>query len=193
MKMFIIESLEGALKVHKALLNDLILQNSLMDLAEICVVSLQNGGKIIFAGNGGSFADSQHLAAEFVSRLQYEREPLPSIALSTNNSIISAIGNDYGFDQVFARELKAIGSSIDVFIPISTSGNSPNIIAAVQVAKEKSIKTFGFTSNDGGSLATFCPCLCVPSNRTERTQEGHILLGHILCGLVENMFFNNNL
>lgn len=189
MESFIKTSLENALALHEAIMKDINLQNNLIKLAGWCVTALQTGGKIIFAGNGGSFADSQHLAAEFVSRLQFERDPLPSIALGTNNSTLSALGNDYGFDQVFARELKAIGSEVDIFIPITTSGNSTNIISAVKIAQEKSIKTMGFTGEAGGVLAASCPCLCVPSKRTERIQEGHILLGHILCGLVENELF----
>ena len=189
MKTYIKTSLESAVAVHEAILKDLILQNKLMELADWCLDALLNGGKIIFAGNGGSFADAQHLAAEFVSRLQFEREPLSSVALATNNSIISAIGNDYGYDQIFSRELKAIGSSLDVFIPISTSGNSPNIIAAVQVAKDKSIRTMGFTGISGGKLKSLCSCIHIPSKRTERIQEGHILIGHILCGLVESLYF----
>ena len=193
MKTYIKTSLESAVAVHEALLKDLKLQNSLMELADWCLDALRNGGKIIFAGNGGSFADAQHLAAEFVSRLQFERDPLSAVALATNNSVISAIANDYGYDQIFSRELKAIGSSLDVFIPISTSGNSPNIIAAVQAAKDQSIRTMGFTGETGGLLAASCPCLCIPSDRTERIQEGHILLGHILCGMVENMFFKQGL
>jgi D-sedoheptulose 7-phosphate isomerase len=174
-------------------LKDLKLQNSLLELANWCVDALRNGGKIIFAGNGGSFADAQHLAAELVSRLQFEREPLASVTLSTNNSVISSIGNDYGYDQIFSRELKAIGSEHDVFIPISTSGNSQNIIAAVKTAQNKSIKTMGLTGQKGGLLADTCPCIHIPSNRTERIQEGHILLGHILCGMVENMIFSHSL
>lgn len=192
MNAYLKSSLESAVSVHESLLHDLKLQNSLLELAEWCLDALQNGGKIVFAGNGGSFADAQHLAAEFVSRLQFEREPLASIALATNNSVISAVGNDYGYDQVFARELKAIGSNSDVFIPISTSGNSANIICAVQVAKDKSIRTMGFTGEKGGLLAESCPCICVPSSRTERIQEVHILLGHILCGMVENVFFKHS-
>lgn len=189
MNTFIKASLESALKVHEALLKDLKLQNDLGDLAKWCADALRNGGKIIFAGNGGSFADAQHLAAEFVSRLQFEREPLASVALGTNNSVISAIGNDYGYDQIFSRELKAIGSALDVFIPISTSGNSRNIISAVKTASDISMRTMAFTGENGGLLAASCHCLYVPSNRTERIQECHILLGHILCAMVENMLF----
>ena len=181
--------LQSALAVHQALAQDEALQGQLVELAGWCLDALRQGGKIFFAGNGGSFADAQHLAAEFVSRLRFDRAPLPSIALGTNSSSMSAIGNDYGYDQVFARELRAMAGPHDVFVPITTSGNSPNILAAVEVARELSIRTMGFTGEGGGRLGDFCPCLRVPSRRTERVQEGHILLGHILCGLVETAYF----
>ena len=189
MKQQIQTDLQHALAVHQALLLDTALHAQIAELAEWCLDALRNGGKILFAGNGGSFADAQHLAAEFVSRLQFDRAPLPSIALATNSSSMSAIGNDYGYDQVFARELRALAGPHDVFIPFTTSGNSPNILAAVEVAQELSIRTMGFTGESGGRLAAVCPCLHVPSGRTERIQEGHILLGHILCGLVESIYF----
>jgi len=181
--------LQSAMAIHQALAQDEVLHGQLMELAGWCLDALRQGGKIFFAGNGGSFADAQHLAAEFVSRLQFDRAPLPSVALGTNSSSMSAIGNDYGYDQVFARELQAMAGPRDVFVPITTSGNSPNILAAVEVARELSLRTMGFTGEGGGRLADLCPCLQVPSSRTERIQEGHILLGHILCGLVETAYF----
>lgn len=187
----IAEDLGSALSVHQAMFEDTALHGQLTELAMCCLDTLRRGGKIFFAGNGGSFADAQHLAAEFVSRLQFERGPLPSIALGTNSSTMSAIGNDYGYDQVFARELRALAGPNDFFIPITTSGNSPNILAAVEVARELSVKSSGFTGQSGGKLATVCPCLRVPSLRTERIQEGQILLGHILCGLVEHAYFKS--
>ena len=181
--------LQSAVAMHQALLSNTALHVELAELADWCLDALRTGGKILLAGNGGSFADAQHLAAEFVSRLQFDRAPLPSIALATNSSSMSAIGNDYGYDQVFARELRALAGPRDVFIPISTSGNSPNILAAAEVARELSIRMKGFTGEGGGHLAGMCPCLRVPSTRTERIQEGHILLGHVLCALVENAYF----
>lgn len=164
----------------------------LVELAEWCLDALRQRGTILFVGNGGSFADSQHLAAEFVSRLQFDRGPLPSVALATNSSSMSAIGNDYGYDQIFARELRALAGPHDVFAPITTSGNSPNILAAGAVAQEISIRSMGFTGQSGGKLGTACPCSRVPPSRTERIQEGHILLGHILCGLVEHAYFKGD-
>lgn len=189
MNEFIRDALAEAESVHRALLGNADLQAQLAELCGWCGEALRQGGKIIFAGNGGSFADAQHLAAEFVSRLRFDRAPLPSIALGTNSSAMSAIGNDYGYDQVFAREISALARPGDVFVPISTSGNSPNILAAVTAANENSVRIMGMTGADGGLLAARCACLRVPSSRTERIQEGHILLGHILCALVEKNHF----
>lgn len=183
--------LNGAVAVHQALAADMELHAKLQELAFWCLDASRKGGKILFAGNGGSFADAQHLAAEFVSRLQFDRAQLPSVALATNSSAMSAIGNDYGYDQVFARELRAIAAPQDVFIPITTSGNSPNILTAVAVAGELGIRIMGFTGQTGGKLTAFCTCLRVPSERAERIQEGHILLGHILCALVEKAYFGS--
>lgn len=159
------------------------------ELAKACLVSLRAGGKVIFAGNGGSFADAQHLSAEFTSRFMFDRAPLASIALGTNNSAISAIGNDYGYEQVFARELQSMARPEDVFIPISTSGNSPNILAAVKIANGAGIKTVALTGDTGGQLKQLCECICMPSGETARIQECHILVGHIVCGLVETGYF----
>jgi D-sedoheptulose 7-phosphate isomerase len=179
-----------SIAVKKAVSNSQLIIQQIENLSVICLDSLRAGGKIIFAGNGGSFADAQHLSAEFVSRFMFDRAPLPSIALGTNNSSISAIGNDYGYEQIFARELAAMACTRDVFIPISTSGNSPNIIAAVEVAKKNNIRTLVFTGEKGGKLKSISECICVPSSDTARIQECHIMLGHIVCGLVESSFFN---
>lgn len=189
MKYQIHDTLREALVVHELLLSDRALQAQLSTLVDWCLEALRMGGKIVLAGNGGSFADAQHLAAEFSSRLQFDRTPLAAIALGTNSSSISAIANDYGYEQVFARELQALATDRDVFIAISTSGNSANILAAVKMAQSLGVSTMGFTGEQGGALVDLCPCLRVPSNRTERIQEGHILLGHILCGAVENAYF----
>lgn len=159
-------------------------------LADTCLAALRGGGKVIFAGNGGSFADAQHLSAEFTSRFMFDRAPLASLTLGTNNSAISAIGNDYGYEQVFARELQGIGRSGDVFVAISTSGNSANIVAAVNMANELGITAIAFTGATGGKLKPLCECICMPSQETARIQECHILLGHILCNLVETGYFS---
>lgn len=182
--------IQASIAAKQAMLADQDLLRQVDRLAQACLRSLQAGGKVIFAGNGGSFADAQHLSAEFTSRFMIDRAPLPSLALGTNNSTISAIGNDYGYEQVFARELQAIAKPGDVFIAISTSGNSPNILAAVAVAAGLGITTVGWTGTGGGRLAQACECIRIPSAETARIQECHILVGHIVCGQVEAAYFN---
>ena len=190
MKELIIKEIEKSIEVKTSVLNNNTIVEQLNSLVNYCIQSLKSGGKIIFCGNGGSFADSQHLAAEFISRLRFDRAPLASIALGTNSSNMSAIGNDYGYDQVFKREILALGNSNDIFIPISTSGNSGNVIDAINSAKEKGIKTVAFTGGTGGKIANICECIIVPSSSTEKIQEVHIMLGHILCYLIEEHSFN---
>lgn len=187
---FIRLQVAASISVKERLLASEAVLKQVGDLADACLASLRAGGKVIFAGNGGSFADAQHLSAEFVSRFMFDRAPLASLALGTNNSAISAIGNDYGYEQVFARELQAIARPEDVFIPISTSGNSPNILAAVKIANGMGIKTLAFTGDSGGQLKQLCECICMPSGETARIQECHILVGHIVCGLVETAYFS---
>ena len=179
-------------KVHSLIASSAMICGQLAELSERCLSSLRNSGKIIFAGNGGSFADSQHLAAELISRLQFDRAPLPSVALGTNSSSTTAIGNDYGYEYIFARELQVIGNENDVFIPISTSGNSKNILSAIDIATNKGLHVCGLTGEIGGQLATKCESIKIPSGRTERIQEGHILVGHVLCGLIEDGYFSKS-
>lgn len=153
---------------------------------DVVVESLSAGHKLLLAGNGGSAADAQHLAAELVGRYLRERDPLPAIALHTNSSSVTAIGNDYGYDKIFERQLEAFGAAGDAFIGISTSGNSPNINLALQKANEMGIRTIGFTGRDGGAMKDLCEVhLNVGSPETPRIQECHILMGHILCDFVE--------
>ena len=185
------EQIEASISVKQVMLRDKELLGQVEQLARSCLQSLKAGGKLIFAGNGGSFADAQHISAEFTSRFMFDRAPLPSLALGTNNSAISAIGNDYGYEHVFARELEAIAKPEDVFIPISTSGNSPNILASVMHAKHRGILTVSLTGQSGGRLKEFSECICIPSAETARIQECHILIGHILCGLVEDAYFRH--
>jgi D-sedoheptulose 7-phosphate isomerase len=175
--------------VKQSLLNNTLLLTQIEQLANQCFSALKNGGKIIFAGNGGSFADAQHLSAEFTSRFQFDRAPLASIALGTNNSAISAIGNDYGYSQVFARELLAVAKAEDVYIAISTSGNSENILESLKVANHIRAFTICLTGKSGGQAKSLCECIQAPSDNTARIQECHILIGHILCGLIEKMVF----
>lgn len=178
-----------SIAVKQVLLQDGKLLDQIEELVLRCVTALRDGGKILFAGNGGSFADAQHLTAEFVSRFKFDREPLASLALGTNNSAISAIGNDYGYDQVFSRELEAVAKPGDIFVGISTSGNSANILAAVDKAKSLGINTVCLTGRTGGKLVSICECLRMPSEDTARIQECHITIGHIVCGLVEQAYF----
>ena len=180
----------ASIAVKQSILKDEHLLGQIESLAMQCLDALKAGGKVIFAGNGGSFADAQHLSAEFVSRFNIDRAPLASLALGTNNSAFSAIGNDYGFDQVFSRELEAVAKREDVFVGISTSGNSANVIAAVDKALELNVAVTCLTGQSGGKLIERCTSLCVPSTETARIQECHITIGHIICGLVENMYFS---
>ena len=153
---------------------------------EIIRQALREGHKILLCGNGGSAADSQHLAAEIVGRFQKERDAFPAIALTVDSSILTAVGNDYGFDAVFRRQVQGLGETGDVFIGISTSGNSTNVIAAIGEAKRKGMKVIGMTGIGGGKMAKICDiCLAVPSKVTARTQEMHIMIGHILCEIAE--------
>jgi D-sedoheptulose 7-phosphate isomerase len=181
--------IQASVAVKVAFLDDEKLLDQVLQLAQTCLSALRTGGKIIFAGNGGSFADAQHLSAEFTSRFLFDRASLASLTLGTNNSAISAIGNDYGYEHVFARELSGIAKPEDVFIPISTSGNSKNILTAVALAKELGVTTVAWTGQTGGKLKSMCDCICIPSHDTARIQECHILIGHILCGLVEKAYF----
>jgi len=158
--------------------------------AQLIIETYQKGGKVVLLGNGGSAADAQHIAAELVGRFKKERKPLPAIALTTNTSVLTAIGNDYSFEQVFRRQVEALVQPEDIVIGISTSGNSPNVLFAIEQAKEIGAKTIGLSGKDGGKLAQSANlCLVVPSNNTPRIQESHITIGHILCDLVEQALF----
>jgi D-sedoheptulose 7-phosphate isomerase len=165
----------------------------LLDAVKLMSHCFEGGNKLFFFGNGGSAADAQHLAAEFVNRYIMDRPPLPAIALTTDPSILTSIANDFSFNEVFAKQLKALGKEGDIAIGISTSGKSPNIIKAFEVAKEMGMKTVALTGNDGGALIKIADLsLIVPSSSTPRIQETHILIGHLLCELVEHYLFLNN-
>lgn len=149
--------------------------------------ALRAGNKVLFCGNGGSAADSQHLAAEFMGRFLRDRAPLPALALTVDTSALTAIGNDYGFDDVFARQLRGVGRSGDVLVALSTSGNSRNVLAAIAVARQMGIYVIGMTGEGGGAMGVLCDmCFRVPSAGTPRIQEMHIAVGHMICELVEN-------
>lgn len=164
--------------------------SSIAEVAEALVAAYRQGGKAFFFGNGGSAADAQHLAAELVGRFAGERRPLPALALTVNTSSLTAIGNDYGFEEVFARQIRALGSPGDIAIGLSTSGRSPNVIRGVEAARERGLVTVGLTGEGGGILKEKVDyCLCVPSSLTPRIQECHILIGHVLCEIVERELF----
>lgn len=181
--------LEESARVKRALAEQSAVR--IAEAAAIAAVSLRAGGKLLFFGNGGSAADSQHLAGEFCGRLSRERPALPAIALTANTSDLTALGNDYGFDSVFARLVEAHGRAGDVAIAISTSGNSPNVLAAVATARERELRTIAFTGRGGGKLAAAVDlALVVPSDDTQRIQESHIAIGHALAELVDDALFS---
>ena len=166
--------------------------NIIEQIAQTWITALAQGNKVIFCGNGGSAADSQHLSAELMGRYKIDRDPMPAMSLTTDTSALTAIGNDYGYDKVFSRQLRGIGHKGDVLVGISTSGNSKNILDAFSVAKEKGITTIAFTGEQGGVMKmTADICLNVPSNTTNNIQEMHIACGHMICGLVEAHFFKS--
>jgi phosphoheptose isomerase len=153
---------------------------------EVMAASLRGGGKLLFCGNGGSAADAQHLAAEFLGHFERERAPISALALSTDSSTLTAIGNDYGFEQVFARQVRALGRPGDVLVAISTSGRSPNVLRAAEAAREIGLRTIALSGRDGGSLAGLAEiAIVIPSESTARIQECHITIGHILCEYVD--------
>lgn len=154
------------------------------------VEALRRGGKLLLCGNGGSAADAQHWAGEFVSRFHYDRPGLAAIALTTDTSILTAVGNDYGYERLFSRQVEALGRSGDVLFAISTSGNSPNVLAALRVAREAGMTCVGFTGASGGAMLDLCDtCIRVPSTVTPSIQEGHEVIGHAICALVEAAMF----
>jgi D-sedoheptulose 7-phosphate isomerase len=174
------------------MLDDIKLMTNLESAAHACIESLKRGGKILLAGNGGSAADAQHIAGELVSRFAFDRPGLSAIALTTDTSILTAIGNDYGYDRLFARQVQSHGQKGDVIIAYSTSGKSPNILLALREARERGLVCIGLTGNRGGSMTELCDHLLeVPSADTPKIQEGHLVLGHTLCGLIENAIFGS--
>jgi D-sedoheptulose 7-phosphate isomerase len=162
----------------------------LLDMAGAIVAALKGGGKLLTAGNGGSAGDAQHIAAEFVVRLMYDRAPLAAIALTTDASVMTAAGNDYGFERAFARQVQALGRRGDALLAISTSGHSPNILRALEAARAGGLVTLGFSAGAGGAMAGLCDHLFLaPTDETALAQQVHIIAAHIVCGLVERTFF----
>ena len=180
-------TIQNAFAGHRAMLSGLTdLAPDLEALARRLRDCLAQGGKVVWLGNGGSAADSQHLASELVGRFRRERSGLASLALTTDTSILTSVGNDYGFEHIFARQVEALCAPGDVLVAISTSGNSANVVRAVESARRLGIFTVGLLGGEGGRLGSLCDAvLLVPSKETPRIQEGHILIGHILCELIE--------
>jgi D-sedoheptulose 7-phosphate isomerase len=178
-------AIEGSIEAHRRLLEPACIE-SIVEAAGVIGRSLSGGGKVLTFGNGGSATDSSHVAAEFVGRFQRDRRALPAISLCTNDAALTAIGNDFGFEHVFARQLEALGAPGDVAIAISTSGRSENVLVALDAARRLELTTIGLTGANGGALGRAVDlCLRVPSDSTARIQEGHILIAHVLCELVE--------
>lgn len=181
------------IQTHQKLLNDKDLIKKVKIIIENILKAYKNGNKVMFCGNGGSAADAQHLAAELVSRFKLERKGLPAIALTTDTSIMTAISNDYNYEKVFERQIEALGNKGDVLIGISTSGNSINITNAFKAAQNKGMITIGLLGKTGGKNKEYCDiALVVPSDNTPRIQESHIMIGHIICDLVEQQLFSGD-
>jgi D-sedoheptulose 7-phosphate isomerase len=178
--------------VKTKLMNEVSILHDIERASSIIIEAYKSGNKTLLAGNGGSAADAQHIAGEFVSKFYFDRPGIPSIALTTDTSILTAIGNDYGYSKLFARQIQSLGNKGDVFIGISTSGNSDNIINALTVCKEKEITTIGLTGESICKMDGLCDvCIKVPSRETPRIQETHILIGHIICCIVEDCLFGD--
>ncbi len=172
---------------------DAVLQSAIYAIAATITRSFRNAGKLLIVGNGGSAADAQHIAGEFLSRLNFDRDPLPAIALTTDTSVLTAIGNDYGFDRVFERQVRGLGRSGDVLIAISTSGRSPNVLAALRVAREIGVTTVGFTGDGRRDISAYCDhCLAAPCAETPLVQQIHIVAAHAICTLVERDLFGSD-
>ncbi len=193
MKNYIKDQIKKSYETKQAIYQNEDLLNKIEQVCRLCVELYKTKNKTILAGNGGSAADAQHIAAELVGRYGFDRPSIPSLALTTDTSCLTAIGNDYGYDKVFSRQLEGMGQNGDLFIGISTSGNSKNIINAFEVAKQKGIKTVALVGKDGGEMAKIADiALVVPSDSTPRIQESHILIGHIICDIIEKEIFGES-
>lgn len=191
MKNHIRQIIEEHVSVSQVLLADTGLQDQMIWAVKLLVRTFRNGGKVLFCGNGGSAADAQHLAAELSGRFLMERSPLFAEALHVNSSFLTAVANDYGYPEVFARALAAMGRGGDVLVALSTSGNSPNVLRAIKTAHDLGMQVVGLTGAGGGQMSTHCHLLLkFPSVKTPRIQEGHLLIGHILCEMVEAELFS---
>jgi D-sedoheptulose 7-phosphate isomerase len=190
MKNYISNQVKKSYEIKQDIFNNTEIMSLIEDVCKKVVEVYKSGNKTLIAGNGGSAADAQHIAGEFVSKFYFDRPGLASLALTTDSSILTAIGNDYGYDKLFSRQVQANGVKGDLFIGISTSGNSENILQALRECREKGIITVGLTGADGGKMKELCDfCICTPSQETPRVQETHILIGHIICAVVEEDLF----
>lgn len=186
----ILEYLARSRDTVQAAIDDPAFSRTIRDIVEVTANALGAGRKLLLAGNGGSAADAQHIAGEFIGRLNYEHAPAAAAALTTDTSVLTGVANDYGYDRVFERQILGLGRAGDVFIAISTSGRSPNILRAIDAARQKQLAVVGFTGRTGGEMASRCDlCLCAPSDSTQLIQQIHITAGHIICGLVEERLF----
>jgi len=186
----VLDYLVRSREVIQAAIDDPAFADAIRSIVEVTATALDKGHKLLLAGNGGSAADAQHLAGEMLSRLHYDRAPAAAIALTTDTSVLTAIGNDYGYERLFERQILGLGCAGDVFIAISTSGRSANILRAIDAARQKQILTVGFTGRTGGEMSSRCDiCLHAPSDSTPLIQQIHITAGHIICGLVEERLF----
>jgi D-sedoheptulose 7-phosphate isomerase len=187
------QAIQSSIQVKQDILNNVAFLETIQKVADIMCAALSRGNKVLFCGNGGSAADAQHLAAELSGRFYFDRDPLPAEALHCNTSFMTAVANDYGYDEIYARMVKGSGVAGDVLVGLSTSGNSKNILKAFEVASNKEIVTVAFTGQDGGLMKDGVDFLLnVPSTDTPRIQESHIMVGHILCQLVEEKLFGKN-
>ena len=188
--LFLIQQIQENMALKQRILDDPDLLSALQKACDLCVAVYRAGRKMLIAGNGGSAADAQHIAGELVSRFYFDRPALPALALTTDTSILTAIGNDYGYEQLFSRQVAGNGAAGDLLLAISTSGNSPNILAAMATARERDIHVVGLTGASGGKMAGLCDILLkMPANETPRIQEGHLLMGHLLCSYIEKAIF----
>ncbi|MBK8712553.1 MAG: D-sedoheptulose 7-phosphate isomerase [Niastella sp.] len=186
------DRIKKSIATKQRVLEDESLLKTIQEITDVMVTAFRNGNKVLFCGNGGSAADAQHLSAEFSGRYYKDREPLPSEALHVNASYLTAVANDYSFDVVYSRLVNGFGKKGDILVALSTSGNSPNIINALQMACEKEMITVGFSGETGGKMKAYCHYLInIPSTDTPRIQESHILIGHIICELVEEKYFGS--
>jgi len=188
----ILQNINDSIATKNKLLNDKKIATSIEDVANAIIECYQHDGKVLFCGNGGSAADAQHLAAELTGRYYYDRPPLYAEALHVNTSYLTAVANDYNYNEVYARLIKGIGRKGDILIGMSTSGNSQNVIGAIHAAKDKGIFTIGLTGSNGGKMNDLCDInIAVPSNDTPRIQECHMMIGHAFCQVVETSLFPN--